>query len=92
MDEREKAQMGAATLDLFCKQFGEDVYSRVLLEILFEGLMNEEIIFVFGEQGEEGNQTNHSASEPGAGECTSPRPERTQPPPEMGTGDLSDYP
>ncbi len=48
--EQEKAKLGAETLNFFCNQFGNDIYARVLLEVLFEGLLNAEALFVFGEQ------------------------------------------
>ncbi len=57
--EQEKAKLGAETLNFFCNQFGNDIYARVLLEVLFEGLLNAEALFVFGEQ----EQTRHEASD-----------------------------
>lgn len=48
--EKEKAEFGAGTFQLFCEQFGKDVYSHVLLEVLLEGIINAETLFVFGEE------------------------------------------
>lgn len=48
--EIEKAVLGNQTLLTFCEQFGHDVYGQILLEVLLEGIMNEEAVFVFGEQ------------------------------------------
>ena len=39
ISEKEKAERGAATLRLFCQQFGNDVYGRIFLEVLFEILL-----------------------------------------------------
>jgi hypothetical protein len=60
--ESEKAHLGSQTISIFCKQFGEDVYGKILLEVLLEGLINEETIFVFGEQEQEGNQADNSSA------------------------------
>ena len=84
--------MGAATLRLFCNQFGDDVYSRELLKVLFEGLINAETLFVFGEQEQEGFEIDHSAPERGNSECSSKGSERTEPTTDLGDTDLPDYP
>lgn len=47
--EKEKADLGAKTMGDFFGQFGQDVHAQILLEILLEGIMNEESIFVSGE-------------------------------------------
>lgn len=62
--EIEKAKMGAETIVEFCKQFGEDEHAKILLEVLLEGLLNEETVFVFGEQEQEGDQVDNGSSEP----------------------------
>ena len=59
-DEREKAIMGSQALGLFCKQFGDDVHANILLEVLLEGIMNEESLFILGEQEQGRNKVNHS--------------------------------
>lgn len=61
--ETQKALMGAKAFKGFCEQFGKDIYSRILLEELLEGLYHEETVFVLGEQGEEGDQTGDGASD-----------------------------
>lgn len=61
-NEHEKAKLGASTLKDFFESWGNDVYANVLLEVLFEGLMNEETLFIFGKQEQKGNQSNHSSS------------------------------
>lgn len=48
--EKEKAEFGAGTFQLFCEQFGNDVYSHILLEVILEGIINAETLFVFGEE------------------------------------------
>lgn len=59
MDDHEKTRLGTETLFSFCAQFGDDVHARILLDVLFEGLINAETLFVFGEQ----EQTRHEASD-----------------------------
>lgn len=54
-NEREKAQLGASTLKNFCESYGDDIHARILLEIIFQGIMNEEALFVFGKS----EQTRH---------------------------------
>lgn len=61
-NELEKAKLGANTLKNFFESWGNDVHANILLEVLLEGLMNEETLFVFGKQGQEGDQSNHSTS------------------------------
>jgi hypothetical protein len=63
MDDQEKIALGMETFVAFCDQFGDDPYSQILLEELFEGVMNEETVFVFGEQEQDGWDQ--------AGDCTS---------------------
>jgi hypothetical protein len=92
MNEREKAERGAATLRLFCNQFGDDVYSRILLEVLFEGIINAETLFVFGEQEQKGTEVDHRAPEPGISECSDQGSERVEPPTNLGDADWPNYP
>jgi len=63
MDKREieNAKLGFKTIEDFFMQFGNDVHTRILLEEIFEGVMNAETIFVFGEQEQEGDQTGDSS-------------------------------
>jgi hypothetical protein len=61
-NEREKAELGASTLKNFFESWGDDVHANILLEVLFEGLMNEETLFIFGKQEQTGNQSNNSSS------------------------------
>lgn len=56
------AKLGAETFKNFCEQFGDSVHARILLEELFRGLFHEEIIFVFGQPQQTGNQVDNSAS------------------------------
>lgn len=62
-DEQEKANLGATTFRVFCEQFGENIHAKILLEVLLEGLLNEETIFIFGEQEQTRDQTDHSSTE-----------------------------
>ena len=60
-EESKKAFQGAKTLQNFCQQFGEDIYAEILLEELFKGLMENEIVYLFGEQKTEGSEVNHDS-------------------------------
>lgn len=70
-DELEKAQLGAGTFSLFCNQFGEDVYAQILLEVILEGIINAESLFIFGEQIEEGDQVSDGSAIPTNGQLNS---------------------
>jgi len=61
-EEIEKAKLGASTLKDFFESWGNDVHANILLEILFKGLMNEEALFIFGEQEQTRNQSDNSSS------------------------------
>ena len=43
----------------FFEQFGNDEHAKILLEVLLEGLFNEEAVFVLGEQEQKRDQTDH---------------------------------
>jgi hypothetical protein len=62
MDDLEKCRLGNETLKFFCGQFGNDIYAQILLEVLFEGLINAEIVFVFGEPKQAGDQVDNGSS------------------------------
>lgn len=57
----EKATLGSKGLVDFFSQFGDDVHSQIFLEVLFEGLMNEEALFISGEKRQNGDETDHSS-------------------------------
>ncbi len=57
--DEEKAVLAAKGLFDFFGQFGDDESSRMMLEVLLEGLFNEEAVFVFGQQKQERNQTDY---------------------------------
>ena len=57
------AQLGAKTLQGFCSQFGDDVYSQILLEEIFKGLIDNEIVFIFGQQKQTGDQIDYHSSD-----------------------------
>jgi hypothetical protein len=92
MSRREKAAIGAQTLRDFCEQFGESLEGRILLDLLFEGLMNEEALFVSGQQEQAGSQIGDSAPERGDGERPPEQSGTTESSPSMGTEDLPDCP
>lgn len=54
--EQQKVELVAKELDNFIKQFGEDIYAQILLEVLIEGLENEETLFIFGGTEQKGNE------------------------------------
>ena len=56
MDKRdiEKSKLGFKAVEDFYMQFGDNVYTQILLEEILEGVMNAEALFVFGEQEQEG--------------------------------------
>lgn len=61
-NEREKAELGASTLKNFFESWGNDVHANILLEILFEGLMNEEALFILGKQEQTRDQSDNCSS------------------------------
>lgn len=92
MNEKEKAELGAKTFEGFCRQFGEDVYSHLLLEELFEGLIHAETLFVFGEPQQTGDQIDYSPPGDRDGEL---RPEGSvpvSPTSDLGQTDRPPYP
>lgn len=92
MNEKEKAELGAKTFEGFCRQFGEDVYSHLLLEELFEGLIHAEALFVFGEPQQTGDQVNHSPPGNGDGKLGRGGSVPVLPTPDLGETDRPPYP
>ncbi len=89
--DQEKAQLGAMTLKCFCESWGTDIHSRILLEVLFEGLLHEETLFVFGKPQQEGNQIDNSPAIgiDNNGQIDGNKP--TKPSPNLGKKDPADY-
>lgn len=83
MKDQEKAEFGAGTFKLFCEQFGDDVYSHILLEVLLEGVINAETLFVLGEQEEGRDQADHSSTGRGTSELGPDGPDRTNTSPDV---------
>lgn len=103
MDDQEKAEMGTQTFIDFCQQFGDDVYSCLLLEVLFDELLklspelihggeDEETISVLGEQIETGNEAGNSAPERVNCDLQAGESGNVEPSINMATPDLPDYP
>ena len=69
--DKEKSEFGAGTFQLFCEQFGKDVYAHLLLEILLEGIINAETLFISGQQEQGWDQDNHSSTGRGDSELRS---------------------
>lgn len=59
--EIEDAKMGLKTVEDFFRQFGDDVHTQILLEEIFEGVINAESLFIFGEQEQEGSEVDNSS-------------------------------
>ncbi len=59
--EREKAELGAITIQAFFSQFGSDEHAKLVLECLLEELMNAnaKTIPVSSESEQAGDQTSH---------------------------------
>tara|TARA_Y100000034_G_scaffold134723_1_gene203988 strand:+ start:1430 stop:1780 length:351 start_codon:yes stop_codon:yes gene_type:complete len=88
--EKEKAALGAKTFQNFCGQFGEDVYSQILLEVLLEGIINAETLFVFGEQEQRRDQDDHGVTRGGTSELRCERSGGTSPARNVATPDSED--
>lgn len=84
-NEREKAELGARTLREFCQSWGTDIHARVLLEELFEGVMNEEALFVFGKPQQAGDQVDYGSSGGIDSHIESEGHQQPEPPPDLGT-------
>lgn len=91
-EEEQKTALAAQTLSQFFCQFGDDIYAEILLEELFKGLMNEEALFVFGEQKQTRNQVNYSSSNQRSSQQQNNRFERIGPSNGLGKENISDYP
>jgi hypothetical protein len=92
MNEQEKAILGSQTLSEFLDQFGNDVYSKILLEILIEGLMYDETLFVFGQPEQEGNEADNNSSGRIDSNIEDIRSENLELTPDLGAENSSDHP
>lgn len=90
--ELEKAQLGASTMRVFCESWGNDVHANILLEILLEGLMNEEAIFVSGEPQQARDQADNGSPRELNSHVEDNRNEQSEPSADLGTEDSADYP
>ena len=61
--EKEKAELGANTLQAFFNQFGNDPHAKLVMECLLKELMNAKTIPVSGEQEQKGNQADNDSSD-----------------------------
>lgn len=92
MNDQEKSEMGTKTFIGFLQQFGDDIYSQILMEELFKGLMYEEALFIFGESFETGDQTCDSSPERICDDIQVDGPIIDEPPANMAEEDFSNYP
>jgi hypothetical protein len=90
--EIEKAKLGAQTLRDFCESWGSDIHARILLEVLFEGLMNEEDLFIFGKQEQAGDKTCDNITGRSSDGLQNNRPEHVEPPTNLGEQNKTNYP
>ncbi len=90
--EREKAELGAAALRGFCESWGDNVHARILLEVLFRGLMNEEALFISGEPQQTGDQTCDNPTGGISGHLKDNGSDSTQSSPIVGAEDPANYP
>ena len=90
--EREKAILGANTLKDFCEFWGDDVHARILLEILFKGIMHEEALFVFGKQEQTRNQACDDFAAGIGGNIETAGFEKIESASTLGNQDRADYP
>ncbi len=91
MDDKEKSELGYKTIVGFFQQFGDDIYAQILMEELFNGVMNEEALFVFGEQGETGDQAGDSSPERICDDNPIDESGLSGPATDVATPDLPDY-
>jgi hypothetical protein len=92
MNEKEKAELGAQTFQSFCQQFGENIYAQILLEELFEGIINAEALFIFGEQEQTGHQITNNSPRERSSKFGRRESFGIQPSPSMGEADFPPYP
>ena len=73
MNEKEKTLEAAKGLSEFFNQFGNDVYSNIVLEVLFEELFNVETVRLPTEEGQKGHEAdNNPESDKGVSPDSSP--------------------
>ena len=92
MEDKEKSEMGVKTFIEFFQQFGDDIYSQILLEELFKGVINEEALFVFGEQVEERSEISDGLTEQFGDEIQTDESKDSESSDGMGDEYFSDYP
>lgn len=88
----EKAQLGATTLKDFCESWGNDIHARILLEVLFKGLMHEEALFVLGKSQQTRNQISDNLTRGVNSDNKIDRLEESKIIPIMGEENTTDYP
>lgn len=90
--EREKAELAAATIKAFCKQFGpRDPSAVMLLDVLLQELYDVEVISLLGESGQKGDQVSYDTPVSPTGKRLIDRPGETTAPPSMGNTDTSNH-
>lgn len=83
-NELEKAKMSIETVATFFNKFGNDVHAQILLEVLMEGVMNEEAVFIFGEPEQERREIDHNSPRAEEREQQDSRCNSTEIAPDMG--------
>jgi hypothetical protein len=78
MGEKEKTLEAAKGLSDFFNQFGNDIYSNIVLEVFFEELLNVETLHLSAEEGQKGHEADNNAeSDKGVPSDPPPKPTDT---------------
>ena len=91
-NDREKAELGASTLKIFCESWGNDIHARILLEILFKGIMHEEALFIFGKQEQAGDKVDNNIAGGINSDGSIAKYKSTKPTTDLGKEDTANYP
>lgn len=91
-NDREKAELGASTLKNFCESWGNDVHARILLEVLFKGIMHEEALFIFGKQEQTGDKIGNNPTGGINSDCSTTKHKSIESTTSLGKEDTTNYP
>ena len=76
----------------FANQFGTDIYAEILLNVLMEGLMNDETLFVSGKSEQtEGDQIGDGPPIAQNPKIQADQSQNTEFAPSLGTQNSADY-
>lgn len=60
MNKKEKTLQAAKGLSDFFGQFGNDIYSNIVLEVFFEELLDVKTVHLSPEKGQEGHEADNN--------------------------------